>query len=160
MTFNDLFRKWGLTSIQLNVGFANLEFNPTEDDQTAAWEMYVELLTRITTQPLEDGTGDEETALTSIYSLFDTTRTILKEKGRQANEFTKVAIIVLNQVIRPFTAKWHRKKIDGAFSNEEECKIFREDLKIIQKDLQSYTQLLADIAKVEDLSNINNKESD
>lgn len=160
MTFNDLFRKWGLTSIQLNVGFANLEFNPTEDDQTAAWEMYVELLTRITTQPLEDETGDEETALTSIYSLFDTTRTILKEKGRQANEFTKVAIIVLNQVIRPFTAKWHRKKIDGAFLNEEECKVFRDELKIIQKDLQNYTHLLADIAKVEDLTNINYMQND
>ena len=59
MTFSDLFRQWGLTSIKLNVGFAEMEFKATEDDQIAAWDMYVELLTRITTQPLEDGTGDE-----------------------------------------------------------------------------------------------------
>ena len=115
MTFSDLFRQWGLTSIKLNVEFAEMEFKATEDDQIAAWDMYVELLTRITTQPLEDGTGDEETALTSVFSLFAITREILKTKGRQANNFTKVAIIVLNQVIRPFTAKWHKKAVGCIF---------------------------------------------
>lgn len=154
-TFGELFRRWGLSSIKLNVGFAEVEFEATEDDMTAAWDMYVELLTRITTQPLEEETGDEETALISIYNLFDITRTILKEKGRLASNFTKVAIIVLNQVIRPFTAKWHKKKIDGAFSKAEECQKFREELKNLQKDLIKYTQLLADMARVEDLTTIN-----
>lgn len=153
-TFGELFRRWGLSSIKLNVGFAELEFEATEDDMTAAWEMYVELLTRITTQPLEEGTGDEETALTSIHNLFDITRSILKEKGRLASNFTKVAIIVLNQVIRPFTARWHKKKLDGAFSNVEECEIFRVELEYLQKDLIGYTKLLADMAKVEDLTKI------
>lgn len=153
-TFGELFRRWGLSSIKLNVGFAELEFEATEDDMTAAWEMYVELLTRITTQPLEEGTGDEETALTSIHDLFDITRSILKEKGRLASNFTKVAIIVLNQVIRPFTARWHKKKLDGAFSNVEECEIFRAELEYLRKDLIGYTKLLADMAKVEDLTKI------
>ena len=154
MTFSDLFRQWGLTSIKLNVGFAEMEFKATEDDQIAAWDMYVELLTRITTQPLEDGTGDEETALTSVFNLFAITREILKTKGRQANNFTKVAIIVLNQVIRPFTAKWHKKKLSGAFSNEEECMLFRNELEELQKKLICYTRLLADMAMVEDLTGI------
>lgn len=154
MTFSDLFRQWGLTSIKLNVGFAEMEFKATEDDQTAAWDMYVELLTRITTQPLEDGTGDEETALKSIYDLFDITRDILKTKGKNASNFTKVAIIVLNQVIRPFTAKWHKKKLSGAFSDEGECIIFRKELKELQKKLICYTRLLADMAMVEDLTEI------
>lgn len=83
------FRRWGLSSIKLNIGFAELEYEATEDDMTTAWDMYVELLTRITTQPLEEGTGDEETTLTSIYNLFDITRTILKEKGRLGSNFTK-----------------------------------------------------------------------
>lgn len=153
-TFGELFRRWGLSSIKLNVGFAELEFEATEDDMTAAWDMYVELLTRITTQSLEDGTGDEATALKSIYDLFGITRAILKEKGRLASNFTKVAIIVLNQVIRPFTARWHKKKLEGAFSKEEECENFRVELKVIQKDLIRYTQLLADMARVEDLTAI------
>lgn len=154
MTFKDLFQRWGLTSIKLNLGFADVEFNPTDDDQTAAWDMYVELLTRITTQPLEDNTGDEEAALTSIFNLFLVTRGILREKGRQANNFTKVAIIVLNQIIRPFTAKWHKKKNEGAFLNEEECAEFRAELKQLQEQLIAYTRLLADMARVEDLTTI------
>ena len=62
MTFKDLFREWGLNSIKLKAGFAEVEFGPTGDDQTAACDMYVELITRLTTQPLDDTTGDEETA--------------------------------------------------------------------------------------------------
>lgn len=154
MTFSDLFRQWGLTSIKLNIGFEEMELKATEDDQTAAWDMYVELLTRITTQPFEDGVGDEETALTSVYNLFAITREILKTKGRKARDFTKVAVIVLNQVIRPFTAKWHRKKLSGAFSNEEECMIFHQDLKELQGKLICYARLLADMAMVEDLTEI------
>lgn len=152
MTFADLFRQWGLTNIKLSVGFAELEFAPSEDDQTAAWDMYVELLTRITTQPLADNEGDEETALNSIYALFPITREILKSKGRQAAEFTKVAIIVLNQVIRPFTAKWHKKKLEGAFNESESCLEFRNELRLLQDQLVKYTKLLADIAMVEDLT--------
>ena len=117
--------------------------------------MYVELLTRITTQSLDDEVGDEETALTSIYNLFDITRDILKTKGRNAAQFTKVAIIVMNQIIRPFTAKWHKKKIDGAFSDWGECDTFRTELKELQDNLISYTRLLAEMANVEDLTVIN-----
>ena len=110
MKFGEFFRKWGLNSIKLNLKFAELEFSPTEDDQTAAWDMYVELITRITTQPLAQDEGDEATALESVYSIFGITREILKSKGKNAESFTKIAIVVLNQRIRPFTAKWHRKK--------------------------------------------------
>ena len=152
VTFGQLFRKWGLVSIKLNVGFAELEFNATEDDQTAAWEMYIELLTRVTTQPIEDSMGDEETALTSIFNLFDSTRKILREKGRQANNFAKISIIVLNQIIRPFTAKWHKKKLSGAFFCEDECEAFRDELRKLQEKLVCYTRLLADMAMVEDLT--------
>lgn len=155
MTFSDIFKKWGLEKIKINAKFAEMEFKLVEDDQIAAWEMYVELLTRITTQSLDDEVGDEETALTSIYNLFDITRDILKTKGRNATQFTKVAIIVMNQIIRPFTAKWHKKKIDGAFSDWGECYTFRTELKELQDNLISYTRLLAEMANVEDLTVIN-----
>ena len=131
MTYKDLFQKWGLTKIVLKAGFASAEFKPEDGDREAAWEMYVELLTRIATQPLEAGTGDEKTALTSIYSLFPTTRSILKEKGRRASQFTRVAIIVLNQIVRPFTAKWHHLSINGAFDNKQECDEFRRELEAL-----------------------------
>ena len=154
MKFGEFFRKWGLNSIKLNLKFAEFEFSPTEDDQTAAWDMYVELITRITTQPLAQDEGDEATALESVYSIFGITREILKSKGRNAVNFTKIAIVVLNQIIRPFTAKWHRKKLEGAFGNSAECLKFRKELSDLQIELIKYTKLLAELAKVEDLTAI------
>lgn len=154
MTFGDLFKEWKLESINLTVGFASIEFAPTEDDQAAAWDMYVELVTRTATQPLQPETGDEKMALESLYSLFETTRNILKEKGRKATQFTKISIIILNQIVRPFTAKWHKKELAGAFNNLDECRQFREELGKIQQDIQAYTGLLANVAEVENLSSI------
>lgn len=159
MNFKDIFRKWKLDSIKLNCKFAELEFSPTEDDQTAAWNMYVELITRITTQPLAQGEGDEATALESVYSIFGITREILKSKGRNAENFTKIAIVVLNQIIRPFTAKWHRKKLEGAFDNSSECFTFRSELNDLQIELIKYSKLLAELAKVEDLTAIIDEEA-
>ena len=152
MKFGDFFRRWGLNSIKLNLKFAELEFSPTEDDQTAAWDMYVELITRITTQPLAQDEGVEATALESVYSIFGITRNILKTKGKNAENFTKIAIVVLNQVIRPFTAKWHRKKLEGAFENSTDCLLFRNELSELQSELINYTKALAELAKVEDLT--------
>lgn len=151
-TYSEFFRKWGFCKIKLNAGFAEIEFEPTDDDQTAAWELYVELLTRIATQPLPDEDGDEKTALASIHSLFKTTREILRNKGRRAENFTKISIIVLNQVIRPFTAKWHKKELDGAFDEKQERQTFRNELKDLQVDLKNYTRMLAELAMVEDLT--------
>ena len=114
----------------------------------------IKLITRITTQPLAQNEGDEATALESVYSIFGITREILKNKGKKAENFTKIAIIVLNQVIRPFTAKWHRKKLEGAFENSTECSIFRNELSDLQTKLTRYTKLLAELAMVEDLTEI------
>ena len=96
--------------------------------------------------------GDEATALESVHSLFAITRNILKEKGKNAVNFTKIAIVVLNQIIRPFTAKWHRKMLNGAFQDEDQCLIFRNELSVLQNELIKYTKLLADLAMVEDLT--------
>lgn len=150
--FSELFKTYGLSEIKLHIGFVDVAFTPSVRDQEAAWEMYVELITRVTTQQLASDTGDEETALTSVYNLFGVTRDILKQKGREAQNFTKIAVIVLNQIIRPFTAKWHKKKNAGSFSNANECLEFRNELAILQTQLRGYSKLLADIAMVEDLT--------
>ncbi len=154
MKWKDVFDKWGLKTIKLNAKFAELEFQPEDVDKDAAWKLYVELITRVSTQTLLPEEGDEETALTSIYELFGITREILKEEGRECIEFTKLAVIVLNQVIRPFTAKWHRLSLQGAFNNKERCDEFRKELADLQIKLRNYTKLLAEVAQVEDLTDI------
>jgi hypothetical protein len=49
-----------------------------------------------------------------VYRLFGLTREILKAPGgRHAREFAKIAVVVLNQKVRPFTARWHRLALAG-----------------------------------------------
>lgn len=126
----------------------------TDRNKEAAWAMYVQMLTRITTQPLPDEDGDEQTALDSVYSLFATTRDILTECGREAPEFSKLAVLILNQKIRPFTAKWHVPSIEGAFEDPEKCKEFRQDLEERRGILCGYMAALAALAGVEDITDI------
>ncbi len=154
MKWRDLLENWGMTSLKLKAGFLETEWRPSDPDKDAAWDLYVELLTRIATQPLPDLEGIEKTALDSVYSLFPTTRAILKARGRQCVEFTKLAIVVLNQQVRPFTAKWHKISVDGGFSKPETCQQFRRELLALQVQLLTYARALADIAGVEDLTQL------
>lgn len=79
-------------------------------------------------------------ALESIYVLFPITRDILKEKGRLAPNFTKIAVIVLNQILRPFMAKWHRRDLKGDLAKKETCVEFRSELENIRKHLSSVSK--------------------
>ncbi len=150
MIWLDWLKKWQMTKLQLNSPFLNIELKFADADRSAAWEMYIELLTRITTQTLDTQHGDEKTALDSIYSLFPTTRTIIKQHGRNSLQFTKLAIVVLNQVIRPFTARWHKRSLDKAFDNPAHCDEFRRELAELQADLRRYTGMLGEMAGVEE----------
>lgn len=152
MRIKDLFEKWGLAGLKVKTPILELDWELSDHDKNAAWDLYVELLTRITTQRLPHEHGTEEAALESVYKIFGLTRTTLKRQGRKAENFTKIAIIVLNQVVRPFTAKWHRLREDGAFGDEDRCVEFRKELTDLQDKLRAYTKLLSDLADVEDMT--------
>ena len=154
MKWGKWLENWDMTFLKIKTPFLEMDWNPAEPDRDAAWELYIELLTRITTQPLGDEDGDEKTALDSVFSLFSITRTIIKSHGRDCIEFTKLAVVVLNQVIRPFTAKWHKISINKGFDDEKGCREFRSELAELQKYLLIYTKMLADMAGVEDLSEL------
>ena len=144
----------GLTKLKLNVKVLEAEWEPAQGDRDAAWELYVEMLTRIVTQPLPRNHGDEKTALDSVYSLFAVTREILRRRGRRCVGFTRIAVVVLNQVVRPFTAKWHPLSLAGTFEKASGRREFRKELEKLQADLRRYAGLLAAIAEVEDLTDL------
>ena len=154
MKRRDFLEKWGLSSLKIKIPFLEGEFRPQDPDRAAAWDLYVELLTRIATQYLPPEDGDEEAALQSVFIIFPLTREILRKHGSGAGEFAKLAIPVLNQIIRPFTAKWHRLSLAGAFKDREHCREFREELAALQPRLRDYTRALADMAQVEDLTTL------
>jgi hypothetical protein len=124
------------------------EWDPSDEDRKAAWALYTEIRTRISTQPLHYRSGDEESALDSLYKLFDFTRTALKEQGPACRHFATITVFVLNRHIRPFTAKWHKKKVNGRLANDDVRRQFRQELKLkLQHKLRQFSILLGRLAE-------------
>ena len=62
----------GLGSVSAEVG---------EAERSAAWDLYVEFTTRVSTQKFTADTASVHEALASPHALFDVTRQVLKEAG-------------------------------------------------------------------------------
>ena len=154
MKWRDWLAKWGMTSLDISTPFLEMEWQPGDDDRKAAWDLYIELLTRIATQPLPEDDGDEASALDSVHQLFGLTRDALRRHGPGCLEFAKIAVLMLNQVLRPFTAHWHREALAGGFHDSARRARFRRDLAQVQERLRTYTRMLAEMAGVEDLTQL------
>jgi len=88
-------------------------WEPNEDERKAAWELYVELVTRISVVPLQNGIARE--ALASLYALFGQSRDILRRYGPSIAEpkpdgqysFGFLTVAMLNFALRPVLSYWH-----------------------------------------------------
>lgn len=152
-------------SVGLPFNLGHLEFEPDEIQQKAAWELYVELATRIAVQPLGPDEGIIREALTSLYNLFGVTREILRKSGpavaQGENSFGAIAIDVLNKGLRPFLVKWHplllsheQKRSANVSSKEHEfswehSNKCREELELVRQQLVIYSSVLASIAGID-----------
>jgi len=100
-------------SINLPFGIGGMTIEVSEEQRKAAWALYVELATRVAGVKLEPGMGSAREALTSLHSLFETSRSVLREAGAGAADGPEsvgpVAIDVLNKGLRPFLVKWHTR---------------------------------------------------
>jgi hypothetical protein len=150
-------------NLPFGIGGAEWEADPTE--RRAAWSLYVELVTRISVQPLETDQGLLREALNSLYSLFAVTRQILKEAGPDVGASTAsvggIAIAVLNKGLRPFLTKWHpllqawETQRPATTSPKEHEKKWeqelqlRQELLLLSKGLEQYAKALADIVGVD-----------
>ena len=54
----------------------------------------------------------------------------------------------------PFSAKWNPQSLTGSLGEDEKRDEFRQDLEALQSDLRNYNRLLAQIAGVEDLTDL------
>jgi len=151
-------------SVSLPFGLGSAEWQSDDTQRRAAWSLYVELVTRIAVQSLELDEGLLREALNSLYSLFGTTRQVLKEAGPDVgashNSVGGIAIAVLNRGLRPFLAKWHprlqaweverptdRSPKDHELQWVEELEL-RTALDDLRQDLEKYSLALAEIAGV------------
>jgi len=98
-------------SIKLPFGIGGAEWEADSTERRAAWSLYVELVTRVAVQTPELDIGLSREALSSLYSLFGSTRQILRDAGPDVGcsreSVGGIAIAVLNLGLRPFVSKWH-----------------------------------------------------
>ena len=146
--------KWDMTSLKMNPEFLDMEWDPAEGDKAAAWDLYIELLTRNPIQYLQPDEGHEKEALESIHEIFGLVRENIKSYEQPCTELTKISIVVLNQIVRPFTTKWYREILAGGFQYIHKQREFTDELAALQKKMRIFTQMLADMADVEDLTRI------
>lgn len=154
MTWKQWLTRWKLDSLEFPENILSGDWTLTEDDRRASWELVIELFTRITTQPLPDRDGDEKAALTSVYHLFGISRDLMRKHGRDAMTFSLLTLAMLNQKVRPFTAKWHRKSEAGEFDNAETCREFRKELGVLRELLAQFGGALAVMADAADLNRL------
>ena len=148
------------------IGSISGTWEPDEFEIRAAWELYVEVVTRTPLGGFSPQEGSAREALTSIYSLFDTTRGILRSygpsiarpKNGQALSFGYLAVSMLNLVLRPLLTKWHPQlaawERDNPSVGENEwpgrCE-FLASVKEIREQLRQYASLFAEAAEVPEL---------
>jgi hypothetical protein len=147
------------------------EWVADEAQQRAAWEMYVELVTRVAVQPLGPDEGLLREALASLYALFGETRRILREHGPDVAtplkkgrlSFGAIAVDVLNVWLRPLLASWHprlaghedtRKPGITTVDHErawQHAGELRAELEGLRGKLTAYADLLAQVCGVPSL---------
>jgi hypothetical protein len=116
----------------------SLEWKPTDEDRAAAWTLFTEMRTRIVTRPLPYRTGDEAAALSSVYQMFGFTRDAIKTGGIKCRHFAMLSTAMLNDLVRPFTTKWHRRMEEGDLKVEFHCREFRAELQRLQMRLRRF----------------------
>ena len=150
-----------LTEIKITVPqVSELKFIVNTDARQVAWKLYIETVTRVSTQPLTDEQGLIREALTSMYGLFATTRDMLKASrpsapvpGRRTVEH--LAVTMLNHELRPFLSKWHPRlrlfenaNPGGPESAWPDNMICRGELRQVQAHLIGYALGFARLAGV------------
>lgn len=146
-------------------------WTPDTAERDAAWEMYVELLTRVSVADLGPEEGLLREALTSLHSLFESTRAILRKYGPavamggdgETVTFGHLAVAILNRGLRPFLSKWHplladheekrppeRSSVDWERGWERASEL-RAELDEVRVMLRTYAEILGRVCGTEKL---------
>ena len=148
------------------IGGISGTWEPDESEVKAAWELYVEMVTRTPLGGFSSKEGSLREALDSIYSLFDTTRVILRESGPAVARpksgdklsFGYLAVSMLNRVLRPLLTEWHPKLRNWERNNPhrdesewEGRSEFLDALDEVRVQLRQYADLFAEVADVPEL---------
>lgn len=145
---------------------SELRFVVTRDTKKVAWKLFVETVTRVSTQSLDDDSGLLREAMTSLYGLFQVVRETLKETlpspaQSGAPTVEQFAITMLNRELRPFLARWHPElrrweqahpdADEATWPQAREC---RRELASLQVRIHQYAVGYAKLAGIDDAADL------
>ena len=149
----------GLDEVKITIPqLSELHFVVSPDNRLVAWRLYIETTTRVSTQPLEDGTGNLREAMNSLYSLFQAIRDSLKEtrpsrSGATGPKVEELGVAMLNLQLRPFLSRWHPllaewerdhpNEPERSWEGNQGC---RAELAVLQQRLSGYSAGFATLA--------------
>ena len=152
-----------LINVTLNlpyIGEINGEWEPSEIEKEASWEMYISLITHTSFLKTMHEDVLILNSISAVHSIFISINTILikyglsihQPKGKNQLTFGYIAILILNHALRPFVEKWryillkHEKNSVDNF----DCKIpkIKNDLKNMTETINEFTSLLSKVVYV------------
>jgi hypothetical protein len=149
---------WQLQEVEIQ----GLRFTSGGAQRRVAWRLFVEIITRIATQPLDDEVGDDGVALKSLYDLFQFTRKTVAEMEITASATGETietfALDMLNGDLRPFLSKWHPLWDEFAKGDRQPSQVwsyhkpFRNELRQLQSKIEMRARGLAEIAGVKNVN--------
>jgi hypothetical protein len=160
-----------LTEVTVKLPWIEGKWVVDDAQRVAAWEIYIELITRISVEPLGKEGGLLREALSSLHGLFRESRQILRERGpevavpqrKKLLSLGQIAVDVLNLAIRPFLAKWHplllghEEQRHGDITDVEHERRWeragelRRELEALRAMLVHYADILAEACEVPSL---------
>jgi hypothetical protein len=141
---------------------SELHFIVTPDNRQAAWQLFIETTTRVSTQPLAADSGNLREALTSLYNLFQAVRSTLKEArpsraGSRGPTVEELGVAMLNLELRPFLSYWHpllreweqaHDAPETSWEGNAQCRAALSDL---QQRLNEYAEGYAKLAGLQSI---------
>jgi hypothetical protein len=124
-------------------------WTPSDAERAAAWEVVVELVTRVPIIPLREDDGRLDEALESLWDLSTQVRTILRRHGpalavHRPGElsFAVLAGVMVNEVLRPPLAYWHAR-LDQQLEAVHDPPVGRYDLERAWEERPALVEALA-----------------
>jgi hypothetical protein len=154
-------RTVSLTEIRLTVPqLSELVFVVNNDAKQTAWQLFIQVSTRVSTQPLVQEEGFLREALDSLYELFGQIRDLLMKgqptRAAQGKTVEYLALTMLNQELRPFLSKWHPRltRFEQSGNGQEatwpQNSEFRGELESMRKRLLEFSLAFARLAGADD----------
>jgi len=147
-------KKYCVDCININIPFSlgNITLIPTNEDRIVAWKLYVQLRTRKAALLFDEKNDVIAEVYASLHQIFPVARDLLM--GLPLSEIEKTPGIadlvfrVQNDGIRPHLTKWQADFLNWWGEAKKESVNRNRSLQSIQKDYPKYTELVAELIKM------------